>query len=246
MKDRVIGFTISDKNNLKYFKMFENSLRKFHDQKELPLVLIGPEDLKKRLTDKDFFYRATPVIAKEFIDKYDYVIKFDCDQIVTGNLSHLWEGEFDVAVVNNSNPREMKSYPVSVWNINPLAYVNCGLVVMRSEEFVKHWYDQCFQPHFFNYQFREQDLLNILVQYGNYNVRKLDEGNSYWGLASKQYWPEIQLKEDKLILYKSEEWPDKDKEIKILHWGGGNSPDKLNYNIRFKPDVIERLDFLTK
>jgi hypothetical protein len=248
MKSKVIAVSIADANNLKYFEMMKNSLRKFHTEEELPLALIGPEQLKLN-PDPSFFYRATPMLGNQFlnVEGYDTVIKLDADQVITGKLNHLWEGEFDVAVVQNSNPREMKKSPVQVWDILPPDYVNCGLVVMRSKEFVKHWLDLCFSPHFDRYQMREQDLLNILVYYGNYKVKLLDNSNKWSGLISKGYWLNIELKDDKLILPKNDEWPtDEDKEIVCLHWAGGNTPNKMNFNTAFKEDVAKWLNKLTK
>jgi hypothetical protein len=55
------------------------------------------------------------------------------------------------------------------------------------------------------------------------------------------------LQDDKLVLPKSEnKYPDADTEIKVLHWAGGNLPNKLNYRLFFNEDVIERLDYLTR
>lgn len=242
-----IAFVVADDKNLSYYEMMLRSLRKFHSEEELPVKLISGNELKLRLAkDPDFFYRATPTIAQELLKDYDVVIKLDADQIITGSLGELWDGVFDVAVVNNSNPREFKSYPYSFLNIHPYAYVNCGLVVMRSKEFVDFWYNFCFSTFWPSFQMREQDFYNILVHSNNYKIKRLDEGDSFYGLASKGYWPDIILKGEQLFLPKGIEWPDKDKLIKVLHWAGGNSPDKMNYKIRFKEEVVKRLDELTK
>jgi hypothetical protein len=127
-----------------------------------------------------------------------------------------------------------------------MAYVNCGFVVLRSNEFVKHWLDLCYTPHFDRYQMREQDLLNILVYYGNYKVKMLDNSNKWHGLISKHYWINMKLEDDKLILPKNEEWPqDENKEIVCIHWAGGNLPNKMNFNTAFKEDVAKWLTKLT-
>jgi len=174
-KKKVVAFSIADDANLVYFKKMEASLRKFHSEKELPLILVGGEQLKAVVQqDPHFFYRATPGVAKDLIHAYDTVIKIDADSVITGDLSHLWEEKgYDIGVVNNSNPRELKNLTVTVWNIHPLSYVNCGLVVMKSEEFVDHWWQLCLSPHFNFYQMKEQDLLNIIVFYGNYKINFL-------------------------------------------------------------------------
>lgn len=78
-----VFFTIADKNNMPYAVKMINSLRKFHDTE---VRIITEEDIAK-FKDKDFFYRATPIIANElFKEGYDVVIKLDADQIITGSL----------------------------------------------------------------------------------------------------------------------------------------------------------------
>ena len=241
----VIAFSPADEKNMPLFEKMRNSLRKFHSEEELPLKLIGPGELA-RISDPMKFYRMTPMIAKDLLDDYETVIKLDADQIITGKLNHVWEqADYDVACVQNSNPREFKSYPVSVWDINPLLYLNCGFVAMRNKKFVDHWWDLCTSDHFNNYQMREQDLLNIMCFYGDYKVRLLDMSKCWHGLISKGFWNLIELRGDKLILPKNEQWPrDEDKEIVCIHIAGGNV-NKDNLGIYFRPEVLRRLTWLT-
>ena len=246
MKNKIIAYTIADDNNLKYYEMLKNSWNKFHS--DIELKLIGGDELKTHLVnDPAFFYRATPIIARELLKEYDTVVKIDADSIITGDLSHVWRDDFDVAVVQNSNPKEIKTYPVGVWDINPMAYVNCGFVVMKSKSFVEHWYSLCMSSHFDTYQFKEQDLLNIMVFYCGYDVAFLDSGERWHGLASKGYWNKIVMEDNRLILPQNEDWPQSgDKEICVIHFAGGNDITKGIYRTRFQPDVVKYLDYLTK
>lgn len=242
-------FCIADKNNIPYYEMLKASLSKFHP--DIPLILID-EDKIRKYQDMDFFYRATPIIASQLLEEYDAVCKLDADQIITGNLDHIWEGEFDVAVVNNSNPREDKAYPIRFMDIHPLSYVNCGFVVMKSKAFVKHWLELCKSTHFPNFQYREQDLLNILVFYcseifgGPYIVKFLDSSDKWHGLVSKGFWNQIELRGKDLVLPKNDEWNKEDQTIVCIHWAGGNTPDKMKYKLHFKEEVCKRLDELVK
>ena len=256
MKKPRVAFCPCDDANLPFFVKMQNSLRKFHSEKELPLIRYE----MKEIQDPMKWYKATPLIAKELIKDYDFVLKLDADQIITGDISEAWKGEQDVAVVQNSNPREHAAYPIQCLDIHPLQYVNCGFVGMRSEEFINHWFNLCQSYHFNNWQYREQDLLNIMVHYGNYNIKWLDASNKWYGLISKGFWAQIELTthictkevcnhnfQPRLILPKNEEWPqDEDKQIVCIHFAGGNDPDKGNYRIRFKPEVVKRLELLTK
>ena len=216
---------------------------------------INPEYLLDRINqriqatrDSQIFYRSTPLFADILFKRgYTEVCKLDADQIITGDLSSIWETDYDVAVVNNSNPRENKAHPYTIWNIHPLSYINNGLVVLKNPNFVAHWKKLCYSPHFDYYQMKEQDLLNIMVFYGDYKVKFLDKDKEFYGLASKGYWPDIIIRNKKeLVLPANNEWNKIDKTIKVLHWAGGhNAPDKMNYKLRFKPEVIKRLDWLT-
>ena len=235
-KNKIIAFTVADEANEKFYKNLKKSWEKFHPDIEL-------KRYKNRPNDPHFFYRATPIIAKELMAKYDTVVKIDADSIVTTDLSHTWKGDFDVAVVQNANPREMDKVEVNVWTIHPLQYVNAGYVVMKSKEFVTHWHAQCHLPHFNAYQYKEQDLLNIIVFYGNYTISFLDASDKFHGLASKGYEPHMIVKKDKLILPKMDEWAsDGDKEICIIHFAGGNDPQKGNYKTMFSPEATKFID----
>ena len=171
----------------------------------------------------------------------------DCDQIVCGDISELWTTpDVDVMGVLNSNPKEAKTYPVQVWDIHPGEYLNAGLVVMRSEQFIRNWLGLCMGPRFMNYQFREQDILSILVHYGPYKTKVLDFSSNLWGLSSRQYEPKMILKENKLILPKGEDgYPNEDKVIKVWHRAGGSIPNKMNFHTLFNEEVSDWMDKLT-
>src|SRR3990167_109660 len=205
-----------------------------------------PNDLKMRY--------MTPIFAKELLQVYECVVRLDSDMIITGDISSCWEGDFDVAVVQNANPRELQAQQqlmgkvVQVWDIDPMDYVNCGFVVMKSERFVDHWLRLCIHQRQ-HYQFYEQDFLNILVFYGDYKVKFLDRqpDNKWWGLISKGYWSQIVRKDGKLILPKNsgderDPWPtDADKEIVCIHQAGGAGPKFTDLDIRFTSEVATYL-----
>ena len=252
-----VFFSIADNNNLVHFQKLSTSFKKFHPNENL--VLVG-EDQVKATGDPHFFYRATPFIAKQLFDQgYDEVIKLDADMLILGDLSHIWEGEFDVAVVNNSSPKDYKQHlertgqQLTTLDIQPLAYLNNGLVVMKSKVFVEHWLGLCFSEHFPMYQFREQDFLNLLVFYcadafgGPYKVKFLDLSDKWHGCISKGYTPLTKLVDGKVILPKNDEWPkDEDKQLVAYHYGGGPNTVKGNYRILFPDDVVKFIDKLVK
>lgn len=242
-KKKVVIFSIADEQNMPYLEKMKASLRHFHP--DVPLEVVSGNLLKKTLAeDPMFFYRATPAIARDLIKDYETVIKIDADTIITSDISELWNSSYDVAAPNNSNPIEVEKNTVTVWNIHPLSYLNCGLVAMQSETFVDHWFRLCTSPHFNFYQYREQDLLNIMIFYGIYKAVFLDATDSFWGLASKGYWQNIELKNNALVLPPQEGWNSQEKKIRAIHWAGGNDPNKMNVQTRFLEEVAQWLEKL--
>ena len=230
MKKRAI-FVPADNNHLEEFKRFEASLRKFHSEEDLPLLRFD-----NPTSDPLFWYRAKPILARELIKEYETVIGMDSDQIVCGDISYIWSESnyFDVGVVMND-----PSYPIGLWDISPQGkYYNNGLVVLRNEKFIEHWYRLCMSRHFGSYQFREQDLLNILCSdYFDYKVKWLEE-KDFYGEQAKPHWPKAKMVGDKIMI--------ENVELKIIHFGGGNIANKGNFQTRFQPDVIGRIEWLIK
>ena len=242
-------FTIADANNLKYYELLKNSLSKFTSD----LLILIDEPKIKQLGDPNFFYRATPIIAKALFKDYDAVCKLDCDMVILGDLSHIWDGEYDVAVTYNSNPKDDKNYPIRLLDIHPFSYINAGFMVLKSKIFTENWLKLCMSEHFGNFQFREQDMVNLLVYFfsenfgGPYKIKFLDEGPKWHNMRSKGYTPLVKLIDNKVILPKNNEWPtDEDKQLIAYHWGGGNNPDKMKFRLIFPPEIVKYIDSLIK
>lgn len=236
-KNKIIAFTIADDTNMPYAEKMLSSLRKFHTEAELPVEVIKGDVLNGALArDPMFFYRATPIIAGQLIEKYETVIKLDADQIITSDLNHILEDKdvFDVGTVLND-------LPLRVWDVE--SYYNCGLVVMKNPDFIKHWHRLCYTNHFNNYQYKEQDILSLLTSdYFNYKTKCYDLGERINGLIAKPFWPKCYMDGDKIML----DTPLGKKQLSVIHFAGGNDPNKGNYKIRFKEDVIKRIDELIK
>ena len=252
MSNKTVLCIIDDNRDEKLSKMFLNSIRKFHDEEELPVKIIKREDYTEFMEDPHFYYRAKCLIAKRFIDEYDTVIVADADQIMTGDISHILSLEdYDIGTVMNFNKKDTEEYGVvSVFNIPPQEYLNAGFIAIRNKNTLEHWHSLCMGRFFPVLRYREQDLLNIIAHYGNYAVRVFDlydpeyDYSALHGLASKGWWDKIRLVADKFMLL-PEDVPAllRPTEVKILHWAGGNSV-KMNYKIHFNEECIKRLDYL--
>jgi hypothetical protein len=253
MKKPVLFFSIaSDPANLKMAKDVKNSFRKFHKDIDFKVVT-GSELESYTKDDKQFFYRATPIFGEEYLKEYDLVVKIDADSLVLGDLSYIWKTkDYDVATVINWNRYDPAKYGfVQFPGILPVEYMNAGLVCMRNPKFVHEWKMLTYTPQFYRLQMLEQDLLNIMVYYGNWNVRCLDHmdkigGNEgWWGLIGKLEWSRAELRGDKLVVPKGfgeTPFPPQDTELKVIHMGGG--PVKEHWGKFFNTECMKRINYL--
>lgn len=237
-RHKIVCFTIADSQNQQYADLLVNSFKHFHpdvtfivyDQKYL-------DNINYRSIDS-FFYKATPFFAKELIKKYELVVKIDADSLVVGPLDDVFDdSSYDVAGVLNNNRLEPL---VTCLNVPPELYLNCGLVAMRSREFIDHWWTLCHRFFFNQFQYREQDLLNILCLYGNYNIACLDNGDKWYGLNSKSEWGRFEVKQNRLICPPDPRYNTITKNIRVIHAAGGNT-EKWQWSRQFKPEVVNYL-----
>jgi len=250
MKKQVI-FTVCDDKNKWMLPIFTKSLRHWHTEEELPLVVYGQEELDKE-KDENKFYKATPMFARRLIKEYDLVIKADVDQLITGNLKHILDNfdNYDVGVVYNINRSDPLRYGyIGYGTIQPAEYINCGLVAMRSEKFINHWWKLCNSDNFSRMQFGEQGFLNCLVYYGDYKVRFLDRWDPFhqiqaWnGLIAKGEGVHMVVRNGELWLPKGvDNYPDHDVRVVAYHWAGGGNEPKMNYRMHFPEPVIDWID----
>ena len=251
----VLFITIADDKNIAYAKQLERSFKYFH--KDIPFQIVTGEVLDGYIkNDPHFFYRATPILGEIYLKEYELVVKIDADSIVLGDLSYIWETkDYDVGTVINWNRVDPATYGyVQGWGIMPAEYMNCGLVAMRNEKFVHEWKNLCFTPQFDRMQYKEQDLLNAIIYFGNWNVRCFDHADkiagmiAWWGLISKGEWRRAELRGKKIVVPKGlgdTPFPPDEMELKIIHAGGGNQPNKMNYHTWFSEDIVRRIDEIT-
>lgn len=274
-KKPILIFTTCDANNFPTAVKMLNSLVKFHDTKNVDIRCITNFDPKlaseqlpkgvilESLTpyikdDPIFFYRQKPIVMDKYIDEYECVLGLDADQVILGDLSYIWEKakDYDVATVINWNRADVAKYgfvELMRIGIQPIEYFNCGLVAVRSKKFTHNWLVDCFSKNFEFCQYKEQDILNILCYFGNYNVRCLDHGDkpagmtAWWGLISKGEWSRTILKDNKVIVPKGEgdtPFPPEDMELKVIHMAGGGMEKKDNWGIYFPEEVYKRIQYL--
>lgn len=240
---KVCFFTVlSDTGkNKEYAQMMISSLKKFHP--DVPHIIRPFEEIHN--------YRIYALHGKELAKEYETVISIDGDCIVTGSLDHIINGDYEVGSVLNNN---LIDPALKMWDTPHQFYVNCGLVAIKGTRPWEWWHSLNQSVHWQSYRFREQDMLNIMFHYGDLKSKIFDHSNTWNGLISKGRWDKIVLKDNKLIMPKEvvKEYIDagynfseEDKEIRLIHWAGGQVP-KMNYFVHFKKEVAEYIDSLVK
>lgn len=233
-------------------KNFINSIRKFHDEKELPIKEVKRTDKQEWVDDPHFYFRAKGLIAKEFINDYELVIVADSDQICLGSLDYVLNSSgWDVGTVLNWNRTDPNIYGlVSVFNIDPRKYFNAGLIAFRNNDVVDHLVHMCNSPYFHSLQYREQDILNIILHFGMYKVNCFDTEdtlsgyNAWHGLIAKGEGLRMKkINNDVVLLPDEGGYPIKPTFIKMFHWAGGSHENK-NHRLSFNEEMIEYIDYL--
>lgn len=243
-----VAFTIADEANMPYAKMMINSLRKFHAAEELPVIIYGEDDYK-RLKDPAFYYKSAPLLALPLLQDYELVLKLDADMIFFGKIDHILDDDsYDIGTVLNINRVDPSTYGlVTIQGIQPNEYYNNGLVAMRNKDFVSKWLNLCNSKYFERFQYREQDLLNILAHFGGYNVKCFDSDPRHptWnGLVAKGETLRAIRRGDDVVIPKGEDkYPDQDTVLKCWHKAGGKEK-KMNYRVHFSEEIISYIDWL--
>jgi hypothetical protein len=242
MNNKICAWTIYDNQNKPYADIMTKMWRHFNP--DIEMREFNQEEIAK-VQDPAIFYRATPYFTKKLMEEgFEVVIKVDADSFIFGSILEALLEDYDVGVVYNWNRTDYKTYGlVSVCDITPQEYFNCGLVVMKSRKFVDHWLSLCYTPHFERLQYREQDILNLICTYGTYNVKKLDDGPNWYGLISKGENAKFVLRNGKVICPKSQDkYPPEDKCVKVYHVAGGRQENKMQYKILFNEDIQKLIE----
>lgn len=250
---KTIFFTVADDRHI-YDNMLERSLKFFHP--DIEFRRFGEAEIQA-LKDPDIFYRQKPIFADIlFREGYERVIGLDADILILGSLDHILNPSeyYDVGTTLNFNPFDARTFgPVSVGAITPQEYFNAGFVIMNNYDFVKHWRKLCLSQDFYKYQYREQDLLNLICRYDeSYKVVNIDNldsmrGEAYWhNLLGKGYGLKMEMRGDNIVLPRqSDNYPSMDIVMKAIHWAGGESKGtSINYKVQFSEPVIERIDVI--
>ena len=265
LNEKVCFFAVAGGGAFKDSVTFLKSLTKFHNPKDISIILFTDQtdktelaklpkgieirDLTPYLQDPAFYYRQKPVLGEELLKEFDLVVGFDVDQLVLASLDDIIKVKtYDVGCVVNWNRHDEKFYPLvhMMPYIQPIEYFNCGMVAMRSKKFVHDWKVWCFSPMFDRSQYKEQDGLNFLTHHGNYSVWCFDmpaspDADIHWyGILGKGEWVRSYIEDGMITLDKGEgktPFPPRKVKIHLAHMGGGSGAPKDNWQAFFSHDV---------
>lgn len=275
MKKPVAFFTVGSKEYSKYAIPFWKSMTKFHSPKDIDMIYYTNEknpkilkelpagiiirDLDPLLIDPAFYYRQKPVLSEPLLDEYELVVGFDCDQLILGKLDYILERtDYDIGTVINWNRWDVQYYQqVEMMRIGiaPAEYFNCSLVALRSKKFAHNWMVNCFSPQFDRVQYKEQDIMNVMCYYGNWNVRCFDLPDApnkhfgWYGMIGKGELTRAIVKDGGIIIPKGfgdTPFPPEDVQLHAISLGGGHGAIKDNWSAFFTEDVMRRIGELVK
>ena len=243
MGNKICAYSFADDKHMPDAELMLKSFKKFCPDVEMKFY--GQGYLEKIHYERipGFWYKSTSFFAKDLLKDYDLALQINADSIITGPLDDIFNNTvYDVACVMNNNRTDP---PITVFNVPANMYVNCGLVAMRSREFAEHWWDLCNRYYFEQFPMREQDLLNIMIHYGNYNIMNLDGADRWYGVVNRGEWMRFELKDGKLVCPPDPGYNLTEKQVCVIHAAGGDVR-KWNWNTQFTPEVVNYLKEVTK
>ena len=131
------------------------------------------ENIKSRF--KNVYHFSVVTYYRLFIaslfPQYDKVVYLDCDLVVLGDVSELYNAEIGANILGAApeqfvqNTKEFRLYAESALGVNPDGYVNAGVLLMNLKEFRRCEIEERFIRLITEYDF---DLLDPDQAYLNY------------------------------------------------------------------------------
>ena len=180
---------------------------------------------------KEMYYR---ILIPTILSQYDKVIYLDCDMVVLGDLSELYQTDlkgYVLAGVNDVMHKTSKNYVTNVIKLDTNNYINSGMLVINCKEFIKQDIkNKCFKTLAeidVKLRYPDQDIINITCQN---KIKFLDPCWNYiWHYNFPRFnqTPDLLLPEDEQKIYDK-----RSNNIKILHYTSNIKPWN-NYNTIF-------------
>jgi hypothetical protein len=215
------------------YELFEKSFKHFHP--EIPLFVVDDSEIKN-LADKHpgiNLYKIKASAAKLFYNEYDLVVSIDADHFIFSRLDEILKADYDVAAPSNNNQYENVSLSINSYlnnNYNIVSeekYIQAGLIASTSKSF---WdtYESASLRHADYMTCKDNDVLNMVVQFGNFNFKLLDGDWSPTSDERKCFYGCSSLNMEHLAYIKNDEVKINNIPLKCYHVAKGGSKPKFN------------------
>jgi hypothetical protein len=212
---------------------------------EIPFFVLGTNEVNK-LGGLDSFTMAK--VMHQFIDEYQWVVRFDADSMITGPLDELFDAinsnQYDIIGVRNNNDyaKAGANEPITQKGIDTFEYLNAGFVATNSKAFIEGWMD-CNAMFGHMCPFVEQSTLNSLSQKFKTLILDRKENPVFYGVAglygngdeNQTHWDSWR----EIIVAHGEFYLD-GKKVKVIHHAGGSNDYKLGFHL-FSDQARRRL-----
>ncbi len=185
------------------------------------------ESIADRLYSHSYFSREMyyRILIPEVLSQYDKVIYLDCDMIVLGDLSELYNmdiGDNCIAACRNLMHSKMRDYVENDLHLNSDRYINSGMLVINCKSFIEqNIRDLIFEEIKLHdvLRYPDQDLINLVCKDKIYYLPL--KWNYLWHLErlNKSSNNELKLIEADLAEYKQTK-----SDICIMHYTGDKKP----------------------
>ena len=231
MKKPICFFTFASDLYTPLAMKMVNSFKKFHS--DIPMFYYGQGEIDKALEDGFQMGRLAPYFGSKLSKDYEIVVSIESDNIVCDKMLEILEGDYEVAMGLN-NYEGLLGYELP--EVSRTKYLNTGIVASKSERFWELW-KKLNLTHADRYRFVEQDVVNNMLEFNDFNVKILDKDRVFYSSSIRKVWEQMEVRNDKIYCA--------DRLVRVIHWAGGNN-NKFNWHERkFNPKVCARLDYLT-
>ena len=209
-----------------------SSFKKFHQ--DIPLIYYGQRDIDIAKQNGYSMGQLAPYFGSILSKHYRTVVSIESDNIVCARTDEIIQGDYDVAVAMNNYKGQLgyKLHDVSADD-----YINTGIIASTRKDFWDLWKKNNIK-HSKNYNFVEQDVVNMTLAYNDFYIKYLDKKDLFYCSSIRKVWDKLELKNQEL-------WCD-GRLVKVIHWAGGGK-HKFDWKERgFSKEVCDYFDYLTK
>ena len=242
MKACFFTFLTDSYRELIQFDLFEKSLKHFHP--EIPLIVFGQNEINEIITQNPGvnMFKIKATAAKTLYNDYDLVINIDADHFIFGRFDEILANDYDVAAPSNYNNYENVSLSINSYLnnnyqiVSELSYIQAGLIASGNKSFWDTYEIACLR-HVSYLTCADNDILNLVLQFGNFKFKLLDGVPSLNSPKRKCFYGCSSLNLENNIVIINDRPHLNGVPVKAYHVAKGSSKQK--FDTIFNSDVVE-------